>query len=119
GRRGAGAVGDNAAGSKPSVIRAVRPADRARSLRPHPSSRFVRSGRQHPWVTQDEAEQVRRYEASHSHGISEAWITSLTPSPPTERIARSTSLRPKRCVVTSSTGKRLEAICARASSQAR
>ena len=32
----------------------------------------------------------------HIHGISEAWITSGTPSPPTERMARSTSFSPKR-----------------------
>src|SRR5215831_12897868 len=55
---------------------------------------------------------------SHSHGISEAWITSGTPCPPTERMARSTSLRPNLWVVTRSSGKRLEASCASASSQA-
>src|SRR5437660_4681473 len=54
----------------------------------------------------------------HSHGISEAWITSGTPSPPTERMARSTSSSPKRWVVIRSSGKRLEASCAKASSQA-
>ena len=56
----------------------------------------------------------------HSHGISEAWITSGTPPGllPTERMARSTSLRPKRWVVIFSSGKRLEAICCKASSQA-
>ena len=41
------------------------------------------------------------------------------PWPPTERMARSTSFRPKRCVVTFSSGKRFEAICSSASSQAR
>ncbi len=54
----------------------------------------------------------------HSHGSSEAWITSGRPSPPTERMARSTSFNPKRWVVTSSSGKRFEANCASASSQA-
>src|SRR5215471_17306770 len=53
-----------------------------------------------------------------SQGISEAWITSATPSPPTERMARSTSSNPKRWVVISSSGKRLEASWAKASSQA-
>ena len=57
--------------------------------------------------------------APYSHGINEAWITSLTPSPPTERMARSTSLSPNLWVVTSSSGKRWEASCASASSQAR
>ncbi len=63
----------------------------------------------------------RRDEArlAHSHGISEAWMTPGTPWLPTERMARSTSFRPKRCVVISSRGKRFEAICSRASSQAR
>src|SRR5581483_10567330 len=56
--------------------------------------------------------------AASSHGMSEAWITSGTPFPPTERIARSTSLSPKRCVVTFSSGKRRDASCARASSHA-
>ena len=55
---------------------------------------------------------------AHSHGISEAWITSGTPSLPTERMARSTSFKPNRCVVISSSGKRFEAICSSASSQA-
>ena len=55
----------------------------------------------------------------YSHGISEAWITSGTPSPPTALIALSTSFRPKRCVVTSSSGKRFDASCSSASSQAR
>ena len=54
----------------------------------------------------------------YSHGISEAWITSGTPWPPTERMARSTSFSPKRWVVTFSSGKRFEASCASASSQA-
>ena len=56
--------------------------------------------------------------AAHNHGISEAWITSGTPLPPTERMARSTSLSPNLWVVTSSSGKRLEASCSSASSQA-
>ena len=55
----------------------------------------------------------------YSHGISEAWITSGTPSPPTALIALSTSFRPKRCVVTSSSGNRFDASCSSASSQAR
>ena len=54
----------------------------------------------------------------HSHGISEAWITSGTPSLPTERMARSTSFNPNLCVVISSSGKRFDAICSSASSQA-
>ncbi len=61
-------------------------------------------------------EGVRR--SPYIHGISDAWITSGTPSSPTERMARSTSLSPKRWVVTSSSGKRFEASCASASSQA-
>ena len=61
---------------------------------------------------------LQPWNLSHSHGISEAWITSATPSPPTERMARSTSSSPKRWVVISSSGKRLEASCAKASSQA-
>ncbi len=56
--------------------------------------------------------------SAHVHGMSEAWITSGTPSPPTDLMARSTSLSPKRWVVTSSSGKRFEASCASASSQA-
>ncbi len=54
----------------------------------------------------------------HNHGISDAWITSGTPLPPTERMARSTSLSPNLCVVIISSGKRLEASCSSASSQA-
>ena len=54
----------------------------------------------------------------YSQGINEAWITSGTPCPPTDLIARSTSFRAKRCVVTFSKGKRFEASWARASSQA-
>src|SRR6516165_3537422 len=73
-------------------------------------------------VLADEYRAVLRFlqpwNLSHSHGISEAWITSATPSPPTERMARSTSSSPKRWVVISSSGKRLEASCAKASSQA-
>ena len=34
--------------------------------------------------------------ARYFQGMSEAWITSGTPWPPTDRIARSTSFRPKR-----------------------
>src|SRR6266481_5712839 len=45
----------------------------------------------------------------YSHGISEAWITSGTPWPPTERMARSTSFSPNLWVVTRSSGKRLDA----------
>ena len=55
---------------------------------------------------------------AHSHGISEAWITSGTPSLPTERMARSTSFKPNLCVVISSSGKRFDAICSSASSHA-
>src|SRR5580693_1242694 len=36
-------------------------------------------------------------------------MTSGRPSPPTERMARSTSSSPNRCVVTSSSGKRFDA----------
>src|SRR5262245_60419078 len=54
----------------------------------------------------------------YCHGISEAWITSGTPSPPTDLMARSTSLNPNLWVVTFSSGKRLDASCAKASSQA-
>ena len=61
----------------------------------------------------------RLFHLRYSHGISDAWITSGTPSLPTERIARSTSLRPNLCVVTFSSGKRFDASCASASSQAR
>ena len=61
---------------------------------------------------------LQPWNLSQSHGISEAWITSATPSPPTERMARSTSSSPKRWVVINSSGKRLEASCAKASSQA-
>src|SRR5262249_15450273 len=50
--------------------------------------------------------------------MSEAWITSATPSPPTDLMARSTSLRPNLWVVTFSSGKRFEASCASASSHA-
>src|SRR5688500_684478 len=55
----------------------------------------------------------------HCQGMSEAWITSGTPCPPTDLIARSTSFRPKRWVVTFSSAKRFEASCCSASSQAR
>src|SRR5690242_6854603 len=51
-------------------------------------------------------------------GMREAWITSGTPWPPTERMARSTSYSPNACVVIFSRGNRLEASCCRASSQA-
>src|SRR5262249_15285614 len=54
----------------------------------------------------------------YSHGMSEAWITSGTPWPPTDLRARSTSLSPNLWVVTFSNGKRFEASCARASSHA-
>ena len=54
----------------------------------------------------------------YCHGISDAWITSGTPWPPTDRMARSTSFSPKRWVVTFSSGKRFEASCSSASSQA-
>ena len=51
-------------------------------------------------------------EASHyCHGISDAWITSGTPWPPTDLMARSTSFRPNVWVVTFSSGKRFEASC--------
>src|SRR5262245_43638176 len=36
----------------------------------------------------------------YRHGMSDACITSATPCPPTERMARSTSLSPNVCVVT-------------------
>ena len=45
-------------------------------------------------------------------------MTSGTPCPPTDLIARSTSFNPKRWVVTFSSGKRFEASWASASSQA-
>src|SRR5205807_5999618 len=54
----------------------------------------------------------------HFQGSREAWITSGTPWPPTDLMARSTSLSAKRCVVTFSSGKRLDASCCSASSQA-
>src|SRR5262249_57453367 len=54
----------------------------------------------------------------YSHGMSEAWITSGTPWPPTDLMARSTSLSPNLWVVTFSNGKRFEASCASASSHA-
>src|SRR4051812_34720496 len=40
----------------------------------------------------------KRYDL-YSHGMSEAWITSGTPCPPTDLMARSTSLSPNRWVV--------------------
>ena len=55
---------------------------------------------------------------NYCQGISDAWITSGTPSPPTDLMARSTSFSPNLWVVTFSSGKRLEASCASASSQA-
>ena len=55
---------------------------------------------------------------TYVQGISEAWMTSGTPSPPTDLMARSTSFNPNRCVVTSSNGNRLDASCASANSQA-
>ena len=58
-------------------------------------------------------------ETTHSHGISEAWITSGTPWPPTDLMARSTSFSPNLWVVIFSSGKRRDASCASASSQAR
>ena len=45
------------------------------------------------------------------HGSSDAWITSGTPYPPTDLIARSTSFNPNLCVVIFSSGNRLDAIC--------
>ena len=54
----------------------------------------------------------------HFQGSREAWITSGTPWPPTDLMARSTSLSPKRWVVILSSGKRFDASCCRASSQA-
>ena len=51
-------------------------------------------------------------------GMREAWMTSGTPWPPTDLIARSTSFNAKRCVVTFSSGKRFEASWASASSHA-
>src|SRR5262249_238895 len=56
--------------------------------------------------------------AFHSHGMREAWITSGTPWPPTDLMARSTSLSLNLWVVTLSNGKRFEASCASASSHA-
>jgi hypothetical protein len=55
---------------------------------------------------------------AHSQGMREAWITSGTPWPPTDLIARSTSFSGKRCVVTLSRAKRFDASCCSASSQA-
>ena len=49
----------------------------------------------------------------YCQGISEAWITSGTPWPPTDLMARSTSFSPNLWVVTFSSGKRLEASCAK------
>src|SRR4051812_18133362 len=65
------------------------------------------------------AERGRKRDDLYSHGMSEAWITSGTPCPPTDLIARSTSFRPKRWVVIFSSGKRFDANCASASSHAR
>src|SRR6266852_9178548 len=62
--------------------------------------------------------QVHFFPTAYFQGMSEAWITSGTPCPPTERMARSTSFNPNLWVVTFSSGKRLDASCARASSQA-
>ncbi len=47
----------------------------------------------------------------YSHGMSEAWITSGTPWPPTDLMARSTSFSPNVWVVTFSSGKRFDASC--------
>lgn len=55
----------------------------------------------------------------YSQGIKDAWITSFTPALPTERIARSTSFSPKRCVVIWSRLNRREANCCKASSHER
>src|SRR5215472_3641425 len=55
---------------------------------------------------------------AYFQGIREAWITSGTPLPPTDLMARSTSRNPKLWVVTFSSGKRCEASCCRASSHA-
>src|SRR2546430_13023655 len=54
----------------------------------------------------------------YSQGMSDAWITSGTPWPPTDLMARSTSFSPNLWVVTFSSGKRFEASCASASSHA-
>ena len=59
-----------------------------------------------------------RGSSAHFQGMSDAWITSGTPWPPTDLMARSTSFSPKVCVVTFSSGKRFEASCCSASSQA-
>ena len=79
------------------------PAPRARSRRraarsastTSPGRRAVGCGRR------------RRSCGSLPHGSSETWMTSSSISPPTARIARSTSARPIVCVASRSSGKRL------------
>src|SRR5207248_1771016 len=52
------------------------------------------------------------------HGRRDTWITPSSTSPPTARIAVSTSSSPYSCVVSRSSGKRFDASCAIASSTA-
>src|SRR5215813_13218953 len=90
--------------------------DARRIARGNGNSRFIA----HAWTPVfyiGGAERMRE-RAVYSHGMSEAWITSGTPWPPTDLMARSTSLSPNLWVVTFSNGKRFEASCARASSHA-
>src|SRR5262249_23651963 len=90
--------------------------DARRIARGDGNSRFVA----HAWTPVfyiGGAERMRE-RAVYSQGMSDAWITSGTPWPPTDLMARSTSLSPNLWVVTFSKGKRFEASCARASSQA-
>jgi hypothetical protein len=67
----------------------------------------------------DAAHDDARYGAPSFHGSSETWTTSSSTSPPTARIARSTSPSANSWVVSRSSGKRREASCASASSTAR
>src|SRR5262249_24134907 len=80
------------------------------------NSRFIA----HAWapVFYISGAQRLRERAVYPHGMSEAWITSGTPWPPTDLMARSTSLSPNLWVVTFSNGNRFEASCASASSHA-
>ena len=90
--------------------------DARRIARGNGNSRFIA----HAWtpVLYIGGTERLRERPVHSHGKSEAWITSGTPWPPTDLMARSTSLSPNLWVVTFSNGKRFEASCARASSHA-
>src|SRR5947209_17289235 len=90
--------------------------DARRITRGNGNSRFVA----HAWTPVFHiggAERMREG-GFYSQGMSDAWITSGTPWPPTDLMARSTSLSPNLWVVIFSSGKRFEASCASASSHA-